>query len=213
MTVCRRRRNCCCPRRIRRGVRQWAGRHGLTLNTAVLFAWTVVLSRLTDRRDVVFGTIVSGRPETACPAWTPWSDCSSTPCRWCTRSSRDRVGGRAMRALAARVVGDARHRLPQSVRAAAGTWPRRPVRQHVRLRERARSRTPSARSPTPDGARFSPIEMESLTHYPLTVVSHLKGDALVVLVEAIRPGAAASSAGPDRRAIACRAASTPRHRR
>ena len=44
-------------------VRQWAGRHGLTLNTAVLFAWTVVLSRLTDRRDVVFGTIVSGRPE------------------------------------------------------------------------------------------------------------------------------------------------------
>ena len=26
---------------------------------------------------------------------------------------------------------------------------------------------------TPDGARFSPIEMESLTHYPLTVVSHM----------------------------------------
>jgi mycobactin peptide synthetase MbtF len=38
----------------------------------------------------------------------------------------------------------------------------------------------------PGGARFSPIEMESLTHYPLTVVSHLKSDALVVLVEAIR---------------------------
>jgi len=37
----------------------------------------------------------------------------------------------------------------------------------------------------PGGARFSPIEMESLTHYPLTVVSHLQGDALVVLVEAI----------------------------
>ncbi len=44
-------------------LRQWAGRNGLTLNTAVLFAWAVVLSRLTDRRDVVFGTIVSGRPE------------------------------------------------------------------------------------------------------------------------------------------------------
>ncbi|MGO8940118.1 MAG: condensation domain-containing protein, partial [Mycobacterium sp.] len=34
-------------------LRQWAGRNGLTLNTAVLFAWAVVLSRLTDRRDVV----------------------------------------------------------------------------------------------------------------------------------------------------------------
>jgi mycobactin peptide synthetase MbtF len=44
-------------------LRQWAGRNGLTLNTAVLFAWTIVLARLTDRRDVVFGTIVSGRPE------------------------------------------------------------------------------------------------------------------------------------------------------
>jgi len=38
---------------------------------------------------------------------------------------------------------------------------------------------------TPDGARFRPIEMESLTHYPLTVVSHMHGDALLVLVEAI----------------------------
>src|SRR6185312_1360222 len=38
----------------------------------------------------------------------------------------------------------------------------------------------------PDGAQFSPIEMESLTHYPLTVVSHMSGNALLVLVEAIR---------------------------
>ncbi|MGH3886642.1 MAG: amino acid adenylation domain-containing protein [Pseudonocardiaceae bacterium] len=35
---------------------------GLTLNTLVQVAWAVVLSRLVGRLDVVFGTIVSGRP-------------------------------------------------------------------------------------------------------------------------------------------------------
>ncbi|WP_280299817.1 condensation domain-containing protein, partial [Nocardia abscessus] len=31
--------------------------------SVVQFAWTILLSRLTDRRDVVYGTIVTGRPE------------------------------------------------------------------------------------------------------------------------------------------------------
>ena len=44
-------------------LRQWAATNGFTLNTAVLFAWSVLLGRLADRRDVVFGTVVSGRPE------------------------------------------------------------------------------------------------------------------------------------------------------
>ncbi|MEK8169898.1 condensation domain-containing protein [Streptomyces sp. M19] len=39
-----------------------ARRHGLTLNTVVQSAWALVLSRLTGREDVVFGTTVSGRP-------------------------------------------------------------------------------------------------------------------------------------------------------
>ena len=41
----------------------WAAQTGLTLSTAVTFAWAVLLGRLTDRDDVVFGTVVSGRPE------------------------------------------------------------------------------------------------------------------------------------------------------
>ncbi|EUA18373.1 condensation domain protein [Mycobacterium xenopi 3993] len=41
----------------------WAREHGLTLNTVLQFAWSVVLGRLTDRRDVAFGTVVSGRPQ------------------------------------------------------------------------------------------------------------------------------------------------------
>lgn len=39
-----------------------ARRRGLTVNTLVQAAWGVVLSRLTGRQDVVFGTTVAGRP-------------------------------------------------------------------------------------------------------------------------------------------------------
>ncbi|WP_165777614.1 non-ribosomal peptide synthetase [Amycolatopsis antarctica] len=40
----------------------WARGHGVTLNTVVQGLWAIVLGRLTGRRDVVFGTTVSGRP-------------------------------------------------------------------------------------------------------------------------------------------------------
>ncbi|GGP74341.1 amino acid adenylation domain-containing protein [Saccharothrix coeruleofusca] len=41
---------------------RWARAQGLTLNTVVLGAWAVVLSRLTGRDDVVTGITTSGRP-------------------------------------------------------------------------------------------------------------------------------------------------------
>ena len=39
-----------------------AREHGLTLNTIIQGLWAVLLGRLTDRDDVVFGITVSGRP-------------------------------------------------------------------------------------------------------------------------------------------------------
>ena len=41
---------------------QLAQRNGLTLNTVVVGAWALVLSRYSGESDVVFGTTVSGRP-------------------------------------------------------------------------------------------------------------------------------------------------------
>ncbi|MFG2595291.1 amino acid adenylation domain-containing protein [Streptomyces sp. NPDC048462] len=43
-------------------LRTAARRHGLTLNTVLNAAWGLVLSAMTGRADVVFGTAVAGRP-------------------------------------------------------------------------------------------------------------------------------------------------------
>ena len=77
-----------------------------------------------------------------------WSDCSSTRAG---RASGEphRLGGRTMRAVAARVVGDARHRLSQPVGNPARTWPRNAVRQPCSSSRTRRSRTPSVPSPHP----------------------------------------------------------------
>ncbi|MDS0134339.1 MULTISPECIES: non-ribosomal peptide synthetase [unclassified Amycolatopsis] len=40
----------------------WARRHELTLNTVVQASWAILIGRLTGRRDVVFGSVTSGRP-------------------------------------------------------------------------------------------------------------------------------------------------------
>ncbi|HKV20748.1 MAG TPA: amino acid adenylation domain-containing protein, partial [Mycobacterium sp.] len=159
----------------------WAGRHGLTLNTAVLFAWAVVLSRLTDRRDVVFGTIVSGRPEhlvgvesmvglfiNSVPVAMHINGSESVVDQ-CARLQRETSTMRDIGYLSLSEIqrADGRGALFDSM----FVFENAPVSGVVR--------------PTrmPDGARFTPVEMESLTHYPLTVVSHISGDELLVLVE------------------------------
>ena len=165
-------------------LREWAGSNGLTLNTAVLFAWAVVLSRLTDRRDVVFGTIISGRPEqlpgvdtmvglfiNAVPVVHRVSRTESV-IEQCVRLQRE--------SSAMRDVGYLSLSELQREHGRGAMFDSMFVFENAPIEDAIREVT------EPGGARFSPIEMESLTHYPLTVVSHLKGDALVVLVEAIR---------------------------
>ncbi|WP_433379567.1 amino acid adenylation domain-containing protein [Actinoplanes sp. CA-142083] len=50
------------PRHVTDALTALARTRGLTLNTLVQAAWSVVLGRLTGRDDVVFGATVSGRP-------------------------------------------------------------------------------------------------------------------------------------------------------
>ncbi|QKN67382.1 amino acid adenylation domain-containing protein [Streptomyces coelicolor] len=50
------------PDAATRALTGFARGHGLTLSTILQGAWALVLSRLAGRTDVVFGTVVSGRP-------------------------------------------------------------------------------------------------------------------------------------------------------
>ena len=164
-------------------LRQWAGHNGLTLNTAVLFGWAVVLSRLTDRRDIIFGTIVSGRPEqlpgvegmvglfiNAVPVVHQVSGTDPVVAQ-CARLQRESSAMREIGYLSLSEI--------QREHGRGTLFDSLFVFENAPIEDAIRPVT------APDGARFSPIEMESLTHYPLTVVSHMHGDALLVLVEAI----------------------------
>ncbi|CAM4380442.1 Surfactin synthase subunit 2 [Mycobacterium basiliense] len=164
-------------------LRNWAGSSGLTLNTAVLFAWVVVLSRLTDRRDVVFGTIVSGRPEhltgvenmvglfiNSVPVVHRVSGTTSVV-EQCVQLQRELS---AMRDLGYLSLSEL-----QRAHGRGALFDSMFVFENAPVEDAIHEVT------TPDGARFCPVEMESLTHYPLTVVAHLRDDALVVLAETI----------------------------
>ncbi|WP_433592790.1 amino acid adenylation domain-containing protein [Nocardia sp. CA-145437] len=164
-------------------VRSWAGAHGLTLNTAVQFAWTVLLGRLTDRRDVVYGTTISGRPDqlpgvegmvglfiNTVPV-THRLDRELSVVEQCARLQRECA---AMR--------DIGYVSLSSVQRAAGhgtLFDTLFVFENAPIDDAIRTVT------APDGARFRPVEMESLAHYPLTVVAHMSGDELLVQFEAM----------------------------
>ncbi|WP_407562712.1 amino acid adenylation domain-containing protein [Streptomyces sp. 184] len=50
------------PEQVTKGLRDLARAEGLTLNTVVQGAWSLVLARLARRTDVVFGATAAGRP-------------------------------------------------------------------------------------------------------------------------------------------------------
>ncbi|MGH3725747.1 MAG: amino acid adenylation domain-containing protein [Mycobacterium sp.] len=164
-------------------LRQWAAANGLTLNTVTAFAWALVLSRLTDRTDVVFGTIVSGRPKelpdvermvglfiNSVPM-VHHVDYSTSVIEQCAQLQRE--------AAAMRDIGYLSLSALQRAEGSAALFDTLFVFENAPIGD-ATQEVQMA-----DGARFRPVEMESLAHYPLTVVSHMYGDSLLVLIEAI----------------------------
>ncbi len=160
----------------------WSRAQGITLNTAVQFAWTLVLSRLVDRRDVVYGTVVTGRPHqvtdadrmiglflnTIPVAFTLDPDADvAAECRRLQRESAD--------------LRDIGYLSLSAVQRAAGhsaLFDTMFVFQNAPMDQ-------AGDTTTPDGVTFAPAMAQNLTHYPLTVVAYLHGDELLVAVEAI----------------------------
>lgn len=173
---------------------EWARRHGLTLNTVLQFAWAVLLGRLTDRTDMAFGAVVSGRPQQLTGVETMVGlfintvpVAASTPPRaevvaTCQALQRDTAAMRDLGYLSL-----------STVQRASGNA----VFDTLLVFENAPIGSASAGVTTPDGVRFIPVTVESLTHYPLTLVSYPPRDGrLTVLLEAI-PDALGELSVPD----------------
>lgn len=173
---------------------EWARRHGLTLNTVLQFAWAVLLGRLTDRNEVAFGAVVSGRPQqltgvetmvglfintVAVVAPTPPRAEVVTTCRALQRDTA------TMRDLAYVSLATVQRDSPNA------------LFDTLLVFENAPIGSAATGVTTPDGVRFIPVTVESLTHYPLTVVSYPPRDGrLTVLLEAI-PDALGELSVPD----------------
>ncbi|MFC8527726.1 condensation domain-containing protein [Nocardia sp. NPDC057227] len=162
-------------------LRGWSRAQGLTVNSAVQFAWTLLLSRLTDRRDVVYGTIVTGRPESIAGVERMVGlflntipvvfelDPAAAAGAECLRLQRESA---AMR--------DAGFLSLSAVQRAAGhsaLFDTLFVFQNAPMTE-------VLGGGAAGGVGFRPQMAKNLTHYPLTVVAYLEGDELAVVVEA-----------------------------
>jgi len=157
---------------------------GVTINTLLQMAWALVVSRLTDRDDVVFGITVSGRPAELAGVETMIGLFINTvPLRvqidgtlpvgtQCKAVQRDSailrehgyLGHAQLRALGG--VGEMFDTLlvyenfPLGAMAGNGDL-------------------------TSAGVTFRPAALESLTHFPVVLAAHMAGDQLVVQIEVI----------------------------
>lgn len=157
---------------------------GITINTLMQMAWALVLSRLTDTHDVVFGVTVSGRPpeltgvETMVglfintvplrvrlnPAATVGEQCRAVQGDAALLREHSYLGHSQLRALGG--VGELFDTLlvyenfPMDGLTAGGEL-------------------------TAGGATFRPSALQTLSHFPVTIAAHMAGGELVVLIEAI----------------------------
>lgn len=178
-------------------LRAWAGAGGLTLNTAVQYAWSVVLGRLTDRQDVLFGTTVSGRPDELSGVETMIGLFINTiPVRVRLRPDGGASGVvEACRRIQREAVAmrDAGYLSLSAIQRAAGRgnlFDTLFVFENVPVGDVLRPVTLA------DGTEYTVIESQGLTHYPLAVVSYLLDGRLSLGVEAV-PALLGRLSAPD----------------
>ncbi|WP_019699579.1 condensation domain-containing protein, partial [Mycobacterium avium] len=157
---------------------------GITVNTLMQMAWALVLSRLTDTRDVVFGVTVSGRPpeltgvETMVglfintvpmrvrldPAATVGEQCRAVQRDAALLREHSYLGHAQLRALGG--IGEMFDTLlvyenfPMDGLTAGGEL-------------------------SAGGATFRPSALQTLSHFPIAVAAHMEGGELVVLIEVV----------------------------
>ncbi|MGH3969332.1 MAG: AMP-binding protein, partial [Mycobacterium sp.] len=165
---------------------------GITVNTLMQMAWALVLSRLTDRNDVVFGVTVSGRPAELSGVETMIGLFINTvPLRvrlypdagvgvQCLGVQRDAailrehsyLGHAQLRALGG--VGEMFDTLLVYVNFPTG-------------------RLVDGGELTSGGVTFRPAGLESVSHFPVALAAHMADGELVMLVEVLDGALGATS--------------------
>ncbi|HEY0225180.1 MAG TPA: condensation domain-containing protein, partial [Mycobacterium sp.] len=157
---------------------------GVTVNTLMQMAWALVLSRLTDTLDVVFGVTVSGRPAELAGVETMIGLFINTvpmrvrldPARGVGEQCRD-VQRNAALLREHSYLGHAQLRALGGVGEMFDTLL---VYENFPLDGMA-----AGGELTAAGATFRPHALQSLSHFPVAVAAHMAGGELVVLVEVI----------------------------
>ncbi|WP_330233071.1 amino acid adenylation domain-containing protein [Nocardia sp. NBC_00508] len=161
----------------------WARTNGLTMNTVVQYAWAVLLGRLTDRADVVFGTTVSGRPDELTGVETMIGLFINTiPIRIRLDDSKSGVEAMLAWQRESAAMRDLAYVSLSSIQRAVGAGT---LFDTLFVFENAPMSDVLRPTVTADGTRFRPITSESLTHYPLAVTSFVYQGQLVVVVEEV----------------------------
>ncbi len=157
---------------------------GVTVNSVMQLAWALVLSRLTDRSDVVFGVTVSGRPAELTGVETMIGLFINTvPLR--VRLDDDATVGEQCLALQRTSAGLREHSYLShaQLRALGGVgemFDTLLVYENFPTGGLAGQQEISAGDVT-----FRPAALESLSHFPVTLAAHLADGELVILVEVI----------------------------
>ncbi len=157
---------------------------GVTLNTLLQTAWALIVSRLTDRDDVVFGVTVSGRPaELAGVETMVGLFINTVPLR--VRLDDSAPVGEQCRAVQrdSAILRDHSYLGHAQLRAMGGVGE---MYDSLLVYENF----PTGGMASGDqlvgtGVTFRPAAVESLTHFPIVLAAHMGDEGLILMVEVI----------------------------
>jgi mycobactin peptide synthetase MbtF len=157
---------------------------GVTVNTLVQMTWAMLLSAVTDRRDVVFGVTVSGRPSELAGVETMVGLFINTVPLRVRLDPAEQVSAQCLdlqrEAAKLRDHGYLAHTELRSLGGVGEMYDSLLVYENFPPGELVGGGEFHA-----NGATFRPATLESLSHFPVTIAAHLVDDQLTVLVEVV----------------------------